>query len=914
MSKQLSCQKYIYKLHSGRLRRAKWKLTLPISEARRNDEVISLADSQILRWLDELNNITGADEEARQIKAELRRIRKEPESVQNRHAIRRLYDRLDALQFKPDYLCLVMDRNKDYTRACKGFLVNGIRYERLLGTNGGIKNSTIVFVSQRHAAELRRRITNGRDLSVPLVPAKLEAYQALTCSASIPVSMPHGILVVTDCETTFQDDILYLDDDGADEPVMEARKQATVELTESDGYGLMLPCLAQRWSEELGLDYLVSGVNTRFAWEKGMLFTFDFLEFADKVAGAYLVKDAWGTERDIRDVEVILTTSMLKLWDSYPSCEAYLANCVENHYTFGVAKTCPKELENVRGLNYQFIQSYDLNDDEIEQLIAPTMREFQEVLYADWAKTVLFLKGVGLDEEAVRALPDDYVKALMIDQRILDDPYAQSRIYQTIRHRINDAKVGVLQVHGNYSIVCGDPYALCQHIFGLPVTGLLRAGEIYNGYWVQQAAEQLACYRAPMTCHNNIRTVRVNRNEETAHWYRYMQTCTLFNAWDTAAHALNGMDKDGDLVMLTDNEVLVSKLQQLPALMCVQRKAQKRLVTQDDLIQSNIDSFGDDIGKTTNWITSMFDVQAQFEKGSAEYEMLAYRIKCGQLYQQNAIDKAKGILAKPMPPEWHDRHNVNKIEDEEKRRFYLRIVADRKPYFMRVIYPTLMWQYNTYLKNTNKNALREFQMTVPELQALPESALTERQKDFLRYYEVRMPVGDHNCVMNRICHRFEDTFDGYLGRHNAETAFDYTIMKSGVGYSKRQYDAICELCEEYNSRLSNYVVYTKYERTDDFDAYLETERLRVEFEESCAKLCSNRYVLCDILLDICYRRNSTKRFAWAICGEEIVENLLRANGGIIRYPEADDTGDLEYNGSTFRVKELKIGGEAWESY
>ena len=147
-----------------------------------------------------------------------------------------------------------------------------------------------------------------------------------------------------------------------------------------------------------------------------------------------------------------------------------------------------------------------------------------------------------------------------------------------------------------------------------------------------------------------------------------MTTCTLFNSWDTAAHALNGMDKDGDLVMLTDNDILVNKLKVLPALMCVQRKAKKKIVTEADAVQSTLDSFGDVIGKTSNWITSMFDVQSQFEKGSKEYQELDYRIKCGQLFQQNAIDKAKGIIAKPMPREWHDRHSENKIEDPEKRR------------------------------------------------------------------------------------------------------------------------------------------------------------------------------------------------------------------------------------------------------
>lgn len=874
--------------------------------------MISLADSQVLRWLDELNGIEDAEIRAREIKAEIRMLRKEPNSVKSRKRIKTLYEQLDAVQFKPDYLCIIIDREKDYRRACNGFSINGIEYQRLLGTNGGVKNETIVFISNRHADEIKRRIDNGRDLEKELVPAKLEAYKALTCSASIPVSMPNGVLVVNDCETEFLSDIIYLNDENDGEPLMEERKQVPIKLDESDGYGLMLPSLSKRWSEELGLDYMVSGVNTRFSWEKGMVFTFDFVDFAEKVADSYIVKDAWGNDVDVRTVELILTTSMLKLWDSYESSDAYIENCLSNGYTFGIAKACPKELEQERTLNYQFIQSYDFSDDDIEQLIKPTMDEIKDVLYADVAKTILFLKGAGLNENNIGRLDNDYAKALMVDPRMIDDPYVQNAVYQMIKNRINEAKVGVLNVHGNYSIVCGDPYALCQSVFGLPVTGLLSAGEIYNKYWCDQGSERLACYRAPMTCHNNIRLVHPHRSDDASYWYQYMTTCTLFNAWDTAAHALNGMDKDGDLVMLTDNAVLVNNLKELPALMCVQRKAQKKIVCEEDAIQSNIDSFGDDIGKTTNWITSMFDVQAQFDKDSDEYKELDYRIKCGQLFQQNAIDKAKGIIAKPMPKEWHNRHSVNTIEDADKRRFYLKLVADKKPYFMRLIYPALMKQYNTYIKNTNKNAMREFQMSVDELLALPSEELTSRQRDFLRYYHSRMPVGDNDCVMNRICRRFENEFDSYLSRYNAGVAFDYTIMKSGTAYSKTQYNAILKLYESYNKRLRSYAVFANYERVDEYDTFSRMYEMKTEFIEECTKICQNKFALCDIVLDICYKRSSTKRFAWEICGEEIIHNLLVRNNGEITYPTLDNNGDIFFAGNRFSIVKQRLEEDIWE--
>lgn len=907
IGKQLVCQKYIYKIHSSRLRKERWKLTLPIDEARRNDEVISLADSQMLRWIDELNGITDADAKAHEIKTQIRRLRREKNSPQNKRAIRQLYKDLDTLQFKPDYLCLIIDREKDYYRACRGFSINGIRYKRLLGTNGGIKNSTIVFVSERLSAELRRRVENGRDASKELVTAKLEAYKALTCSASTPVSLPRGVLVVDDAETEFDSDILYLTDEGDGEPLMEARRGEHIKVDASDGFGIMLPSLAARWSEELGLDYVVSGVNTRFSFEKGMIFTFDFIDFAEKIAKSYIVKDAWGDDVDIRNVEIILTTSMVKLWDSYKSCQDYVDTSVANGYTFGIAKTCPKELESERTLNYQFIQSYDLSDDDIDELIAPTMEEIRDVLGGDWRKTVLFLKGAGINEDNISRLDNDFIKAVMIDRRMLDDAFVQNSIYQLIRNRINEAKVGVLKVHGNYSIVSGDPYLLCQSMFGMEKTGLLKAGEIYNQYWADCGASKLACFRAPMTCHNNIRLVHPVSTDAARYWYQHMNTATVFNNWDTATAALNGCDFDGDMVMLTDNRILVEKLRPLPALMCAQRKAAKRISSEDDFIRSNIESFGNDIGQTTNWVTSMFEVRSRFSPGSDEYSTLSYRIRCGQLYQQNAIDKAKGIVCKPMPKDWHDRRAASKIEDDEERDFYRSIVADKKPYFMRYIYPALMKQYNTYIKNTDRNALREFQMTVAELQALRDDELTDRQREFLKYYDNRMPVGTGDCVMNKICRRFEDAFGGYIGKHNAAVRFDYHFMRSDAEYTPKQFSAVKRLRDDYNRRLSSYAVFADYERVDEYDSFAALSMMNDEFRRECSVICPDSRALCNVILDICYTKSSTKRFAWSMCGDDIIHNLLSSHDGIISYPVPDASGEFEYCGERFAVETIQIG-------
>ena len=75
MAKQQTCQKFVFKIHTKRLVEAKWDLTLPLDEARRNHEIISLADSTVLRWIDELNGVTDAEAKARSIKRRIKMLR-----------------------------------------------------------------------------------------------------------------------------------------------------------------------------------------------------------------------------------------------------------------------------------------------------------------------------------------------------------------------------------------------------------------------------------------------------------------------------------------------------------------------------------------------------------------------------------------------------------------------------------------------------------------------------------------------------------------------------------------------------------------------------------------------------------------------------------------------------------------------
>ena len=170
---QKSCLKFIYKIHSKQLKKANWNLTLPLEVAMTDypETIVSLNDSQLLRFIDELNGVTDINEKVKSIQKKIKYEKKKPKSRETKVVIKNLYDALYELQFQKDYVCVIMDSNKDYDRANLGFSINGIEYKRFLGTNGGIKNSTIVYVNAKLYDELKKRLDNGRNKEVPLVPA-----------------------------------------------------------------------------------------------------------------------------------------------------------------------------------------------------------------------------------------------------------------------------------------------------------------------------------------------------------------------------------------------------------------------------------------------------------------------------------------------------------------------------------------------------------------------------------------------------------------------------------------------------------------------------------------------------------------------------------------------------------------------
>ena len=722
------------------------------------------------------------------------------------------------------------------------------------------------------------------------------------------------IIVVNDAEVKFKFVVRLVTDSGNEEnpiwPTVSEPQEVEIEADISDGMGFISPEMSAKWAKELheGEEPL-SGYNTRCAFVKGMVFTVPFVQFAEEVAHTYIITDAWGDKRDIRDADVILTTSMLKLWASSDGFEEYYENCMKNDYDFCIAKSSPRELRNVHTTNYQYLQDFTFTDDQIDDLVTPTVTKIKECLGLDWKKLILYMCGTGLDEKNVLSM-DPMCKSIMANPELVKDPYVRSKVSRMIQKRINSAKIGVLDVAGDYAILGNDPYSLLQHIFGMKITGLMKAGECYHKYWTDKNVDEIVLFRAPMTSHENVQKLKVVASDEMKKWYGYIKTCCLINSWDTTAMRLNGADYDSDTVFSTNNKVLLNTFEYKDTLMCIQSKMPKKVPTDEDFIESDINGFGDSIGSVTNRGTNMISLREKFDKDSEEYNRLQYRIRTMMNYQQNAIDRIKGVVAQPIPKEWlQSRFSKPKDGDDEdtlrKKEIDYNIAAEIKPWFFIYRYSQLKSELDKYMKSVKSNCKIRFGKTLDDLYA--SDSRTEEEEAFIYNYEKYMPISRAPGTMNRICWKIEDEFKTTNVLPDVE--FDRSILKSDAEYSQEEFDAIKSVYDEYNKNMQIFLKGVRKNDSDKTERDVIVSQLKNEFANICYSICPNSQVLTNIVIDICYTSNKNKSFAWDMCGEDIFNNILQNNGGSIQFPIKDDNGDIEFCGNMFSLFTKRMDGD-----
>ena len=219
-----------------------------------------------------------------------------------------------------------------------------------------------------------------------------------------------------------------------------------------------------------------------------------------------------------------------------------------------------------------------------------------------------------------------------------------------------------------------------------------------------------------------------------------------------------------------------------------------------------------------------------------------------------------------------------------------------------------MNDYNTHVKTLSRKCSLMYGITLDELLNMSVETLTDSQRDFVKYYNVYLPVSNGNCVMNRICHRIEEEFDRYLSKNPPKNEFDIELFKRGSSHSYQTKKKIEELYEEFVKRSKEYMQAAGKKRLSSDARYAQKVMINREFQERTQEVCSNEYDLTDIIIDVCYKKDWSKQFVWDTVGDIMIKNLLEKNGYKISYPTLDPDGEIIYSGNRFTVKTKDVRG------
>jgi hypothetical protein len=392
-----------------------------------------------------------------------------------------------------------------------------------------------------------------------------------------------------------------------------------------------------------------------------------------------------------------------------------------------------------------------------------------------------------------------------------------------------------------------------------------------------------------------------------------MESIAIVNAWDTMPAALNGFDFDGDLLFTTDNEVLMRRQKNLPALRCIQHKAKKEIISEENLIQSNMNGFGSQIGQITNRCTSMTSLMANYTEDDEEYKVLKYRTQCMQAVQQAEIDKAKGIKTYPMQKSWYMLNECRQSEEysdeyNEKMAFYEKICAHKKPYFFGYNYPSLMKEYRETVNRATTNARQKFRMELSELLSAYENKelLPEEQRIFVERFLHSLNLDSSKSTCNMICWEIEGIFDGKANFAPGKVDL-YALLRRDEEINPSLLDKVTKLCKKSEKKKMVKCVIGALLNNQDSEYDIEYSNVDYDMADILNEVCNNEEQLCDLLLDYCYKYNGNKEILWNVCGETIIKRL--SDGRNLYYPIADPNGDFEVQGKKYSMREYTIGGD-----
>lgn len=449
-----------------------------------------------------------------------------------------------------------------------GFYCDGIHYVRYKRSAGSSRVGNCLFINEKLYSQMMKwslcGLTIRKGQAVDL--AALEAYISLTLSSIIDTIQirPENILVIEDYKSVFKDHAVatrFVDGHLHSSP-------DEVEISNSiwDGQSLMDRSVFLQFQEQQrknnpdAKEYGMLLLRARFF--KSCCFNANIQQwFADN--GVSNVNQLNGKTRakQLEDIKLITTPSSIK-YLKFGTLEKWLDMLDQ---TVGVVKhEKPTHFFDGRMVqtHYQLLNTLQMTYDEVENLVKPSL-DFMSMVKIDPAAFRYYINYQccdPYDEYYSRTIKskNDIISTMLG----VSDRFAKTKLYhEFVKSAIDSFKknlrCGHILVHGNYSVLCGNPIEMLKQAIGkFDGKSAIQPNTVHSTYFAD--GQELLGSRSPHVTMGNVLVTRNIRSGEISRYMNPTPEILFVNSInENLLERLSGADFDSDSIMLTDNAIML---------------------------------------------------------------------------------------------------------------------------------------------------------------------------------------------------------------------------------------------------------------------------------------------------------------------------------------------------------------------
>ena len=237
------------------------------------------------------------------------------------------------------------------------------------------RQSKLSFLRADVYDQVRRRIQMDMTIGDCQL-SKLYAYNGLMLSSGtrldgIDIDKPHRVIVVDNpVVMTRGVPVVTVEDDGTQNSTRKyhrVERRMDIPITCFDGEGLISKQYAKVIDRALCGAVVHTSFQIRLPYIKGMVHQVDFQEILD-LCGQTVIRDSWGQEHHVKDVDIILTKSMFKgfgwLKDSGMTWADYWDAFRRYRHALYITNVSKVKPETHTELNYQFLNTVSIREEE----------------------------------------------------------------------------------------------------------------------------------------------------------------------------------------------------------------------------------------------------------------------------------------------------------------------------------------------------------------------------------------------------------------------------------------------------------------------------------------------------------------------------------------------------------------------